>query len=50
MGSTPPDLDDDALPADDAPPEAEETPLDLQPDHPPADDGNADAERKEATA
>lgn len=45
MGSTP-DFDDDALPADEAPPEATETPDDRQPDDPPPDEGNADAERK----
>lgn len=45
MGSTP-DFDDDALPGDEAPPEAEGVPADRQPQDPPSDEGNAEAERK----
>jgi hypothetical protein len=43
------DLDDNALPGDDAPPELETVPADRRPSDPPPDEGNADAERKEDT-
>jgi hypothetical protein len=46
MDNTDVDLDDDNLPGDDAPPEAE---LFQAPAEVPEDEGNADAERKEDT-
>ena len=46
MTETPIDLDDDALPGDELPPEAE---LYQAPAEVPPDEGNADAERKEDT-